>query len=61
MIDTIHADGCECGDECKRGLRQSDCVCFIERSGHVETEGCDVCGAMTWHQAGKCLRCGGKQ
>jgi hypothetical protein len=53
---TIHNEPCDCPPgQCREGLPQDKC---INVHAAAVTEFCPTCNAHTWHEFGKCLRCG---
>jgi hypothetical protein len=56
MSITIHNTPCDCPPgECARDLPDEQC---INRHAAAVTQFCPTCNATTWHEYGKCLRCG---
>jgi hypothetical protein len=52
----IYNEPCDCPPgECREGVAQKDC---INTRATAVTEFCIQCNATTWHEFGKCLRCG---
>lgn len=57
MTITIHNEPCNCpSGKCAHGV-EDDTRC-INRHAAAVTEYCSTCQASTWHEYGKCLRCG---
>jgi hypothetical protein len=56
MSITILNEPCRCAPgKCAHGLPDDQC---INRHAAAVTEFCSNCRAHTWHEYGKCLRCG---
>lgn len=53
----IHNEPCNCPPGQCAEMIERDENCINRLSGDVRTINCETCGAHTWHQNSRCLRC----